>query len=61
MSAIITLTAYQFEIVRLLAERSGQTIEQVLVGFFGCNAPARPVPHEVHCTGNGSAAAEVSA
>lgn len=50
MSATITLTAYQFEVVRLLAERSGQTIEQVLVGFFGCNAPERAVPHGVQCT-----------
>lgn len=51
MSATITLSAYQFEVVRLLAERSGLTVEQVLVGFFGCNAPARAVPHEVQCTG----------
>ena len=50
MPTTITLTAYQLEVVRLLAERTGQTIEQVLVGFFGCNAPARAVPHEVQCT-----------
>lgn len=51
MSATITLTAYQFEVVRLLAERGGLTVEQVLVGFFGCNAPSRAVPHEVQCAG----------
>lgn len=51
MDATITLTPYQFEIVRLLAERAGITPAEVLLGFFGCNAPrVAPVSNQVQCT-----------
>ena len=50
MNHTIELTAYQYEVVCLLAERSGQTIAEVLLGFFRCNAPRRAVPFRVQCT-----------
>ena len=50
MNHTIELTAYQYEVVRLLAERSGRTLAEVLLGFFGCNAPRRAVPFRVQCT-----------
>lgn len=50
MNHTIELTAYQFEVVRLLAERRGQTPAEFILGFFGCSAPWRAVPFRVQCT-----------
>lgn len=56
MNHTIELTAYQFEVVRLLAERRGQTPAEFILGFFGCSAPWRAVPFRVQCTPAAAAA-----
>lgn len=48
MSATISLTPFQFEVARLLAEREGVTVDEWIASLFEVHCTA--VPHEVQCT-----------
>lgn len=48
MNAKISLTPFQFEVARLLAEREGMTIDEWIASLFEVHCTS--VPHEVQCT-----------